>query len=324
MRSGPVLHQHKFDSRRGFICHGCSIAIYEDCSLEPAIPDYQLLAQTVVMDEVGGVSKPLAFHPTLGILAAVLDESTYIWRFAEDLDPSLSMESMSTCTDDHLIEVYDQPLNDMTFSSCGQYLYGDPVVEGLYCVVKDFDPITISLQSVLSTSLSDEADFEPEFYQISRASLLEVSHPALSSQVPSAQSSNTIAVASTSGQLQQTVVSYFGANNAVVLQAIDRQGTLHIADLLRLPKSGHIGSSYPTVLSPIGKSEIIQMILNKALQETYSFLDSPGLVLPLVLEWRRDTISTFTHKRFICSVDEKEDSGRKRRRCEVYNKRLHS
>jgi hypothetical protein len=41
----------------------------------------------------------------------------------------------------------------------------------------------------------------------------------------------------------------------------------------------------------------IRMVLNKAVQDKYNLEDCPGLVLPLVLERRKDIIHTLTKKR---------------------------
>ena len=305
IRSGAALHGHTFDSKGCFEYSGCSIAIYEDRSHNSATPKYHLFAQTDLFDEIGSVSKPLALHPSFSILATVLDEKTYAWRFTKQSSLRLLLEDVSVCASGKLVEIYDQPLNDITFSSCGRYLYGSRFVE-------NFDPITINLQPVFTTELSTEAA------QQSVVELLPISSlsPGSCGQVPSAQSPNNIVVASTSRQLQQTIVKHSNPESAVILQAVDRQGTLHTADLLRLPLSARIGSSYPTVLDPMGSSEMIHMVLNKAFQEKYSFSDCPGLVLPLVIQRRRDTVSTFVHKRSICNVDNDGDIGRKRRRFE--------
>jgi hypothetical protein len=53
------------------------------------------------------------------------------------------------------------------------------------------------------------------------------------------------------------------------------------------------------------------MVLNKAVQDKYNLEDCPGLVLPLVLERRKDTISTFTKKRGLNWEDDIETTKRR-------------
>jgi len=86
----------------------------------------------------------------------------------------------------------------------------------------------------------------------------------------------------------------------VLLSSFSQDGTQPVAELVHLPISGGIGISFPTLLNPFDDNKgMIRMVLNKAVQDNYNLEDCPGLVLPLVLERRKGTISTFTKKRHL-------------------------
>jgi hypothetical protein len=56
---------------------------------------------------------------------------------------------------------------------------------------------------------------------------------------------------------------------------------------------------------------MIWMVLNNAVQDKYNLEDCPSLVPPLVLERRKDTISTFTKKGCLDWEDDIEKTKRK-------------
>ena len=61
----------------------------------------------------------------------------------------------------------------------------------------------------------------------------------------------------------------------------------------------------PMLLNPRSSSEMVQVVLNQCAQASYTMGDHARLALPLALEQRKDTITTFTYKGLRGPADEK-------------------
>jgi hypothetical protein len=133
-------------------------------------------------------------------------------------------------------------------------------------------------------------------------------------EYPPTQSSNGLVITtSEDGGIQWSTIKQYNADNAVLLSSFSQDGTQRVAELVHLPISGGIGTSFPTLLNPFddNNKDTIRMVLNKAVQDKYNHKDCPGLVLPLVLERRKDTIPTFTKKRCLDWEDDIETTKRR-------------
>ena len=283
----------------------CSLAIFEDqASSNTDAPDYRLVAVQGPLATVGGVGKPVAFHPTDSVLAVVQDEKTYLWKFSNAGLPRISVHGICDSMAEKLIEVLDEPLDDMIFSTCGQYLLGN-------CLHCEDQPIIISVRNFTQE--------RPEVKPLQDLSLIHTSaggnsgpsHLAISHlQMPPVQSAGSVVLTLTqTGRIQQSTLKQYDADSAIILSSVSQDGTVRTAELLRLPLSSGAGSSYPTLLNTSdGDGATMRIVLNKAAQNTYNFEQSGGLVLPLILERRKETITTHTTKRELGW----EDGGEKR------------
>ena len=124
MRSGAVPGSEIRRDKESFY-YDCWLAIYEESSMGSDVPSYQLSAMQGPFEELGGVSKLLAFHPNNSILATVLDGKTYLWKFTGTTPPSISLTIDYQSTMSQMVEIYGHPLDNITFSPCGRYLWGN-------------------------------------------------------------------------------------------------------------------------------------------------------------------------------------------------------
>jgi len=111
IQSGPVfMADDEYHYLDGEFYH-CSVAILED--LHPGDTNllYQEIASTNLIDEIGGVTKPMAFHPSEPYLAIANTEAVYLWKFDED--------------DRHPRTLFWGRVDNLTFSSTGSFLAGE-------------------------------------------------------------------------------------------------------------------------------------------------------------------------------------------------------
>ena len=304
VRSGPVLHGEIL-SEDCVEYMDCSIAIFEDRSSGEDAPDYQLIATLGPLEELGGVSKPLAFHTSQPILAIIHCGSTYIWQFADEPALVLSSNESLRATVKNLLKIYDKPLDDITFSPCGRYLFGNHHSDCTAPIKIDLDAMRPQEHAKgLANSISSSA--------VSIRSQGANGY-AYSTKAPKAQSPNEVIITAANGLSHRSTVKQYHKQGAVVLESIDQDGTLQCAELLRIPRSvcsGGSGGSYTTLLNPFDDSKMIHMVLNKATQETYNFFNRRGLMLPLVVERNKDTIAVFTYQRQLCGTDGEDGQNR--------------
>jgi hypothetical protein len=287
----------------------CSLAIFKDhASSNTDAPDYRRVAVQGPLATIGGVGRPVAFHPTDGVLAVVQDEKTYLWRFSSTGLPRISVDGIYDSAAEKMIEILDEPLDDMIFSPCGQYLLGN-------CLYYEDQPIVISVRNFTQE--------HPEVKPLQDLSLIHTSaggnsgpsHLAISHlQMPPVQSAGSVVLTLTqTGRIQHSTLKQHDAESAIILSSVSQDGIVRTAELLRLPLSGSAGSSYPTLLNTSdGDGATIRIVLNKAARNTYNFEQSNGLVLPLILEREKKTIPTHTTKRELGWEDGEEKRAEKR------------
>jgi hypothetical protein len=70
-------------------------------------------------------------------------------------------------------------------------------------------------------------------------------------EYPPTQSSNGIVITtSENGGIQKSTIKQYNVDNTVLLSSFSQDGTQRVAELVHLPISGGIGTSFPTLLNP--------------------------------------------------------------------------
>ncbi|GAB1317800.1 NACHT domain-containing protein [Madurella fahalii] len=347
IRSGPISHVDTTDSIPGEYYH-CSVAVFKDigCGNGDAELLYEEIASTGLMDEVGGVTKPVAFHPSAPYLAIGNSEAVYLWKFdVKDEAPR---------------ELFSGRIDNLTFSPTGTMLSGD---KGSLPVLYEVDYEMLRWDRSPPGELSDNAsescqgdwtesgdydfmanfvDFDAEgLEQIPAEDTKHVPSPAPESHssiacttagrsniqgvldlvgvveagrdalAPAIQSSNDSLVFSSASGMHRSLLMTERSVGAIVLQATAADGTVKTADLLRVPKSVLEDGFHTTIINPTADSSSVRLVLNKAPEPTYVFGRSANIQFPIVIDRHKDSIPVVSTKRMV-GWEEQSRVGRKR------------
>lgn len=91
------------------------------------------------------------------------------------------------------------------------------------------------------------------------------------------------------GQLQISALSQDSDSRSVVLQTMRADGKMIEETITRLPQLATLEKSYSTLV-PAGCHKNLRLILNMAIQETYSVNEHSDYQLPVMLERTIDSI----------------------------------
>lgn len=91
------------------------------------------------------------------------------------------------------------------------------------------------------------------------------------------------------GQLQVSALSQDNENRSVMLQTMRADGKMIEETITRLPKSSSLEKSYSTLV-PTKNHHNLRLVLNMAVQDTYSPDPKPDFRLPAVLDRKRESI----------------------------------
>jgi hypothetical protein len=103
------------------------------------------------------------------------------------------------------------------------------------------------------------------------------------------QNSGMPAFSFAQGQLQISALTQDGDKGSVILRTMRADGTEIKETITRIPKSSTLEMSYSSLV-PTGDHSQLRLVLNKAIQDTYSIVESSDFKLPAVLERKKDSI----------------------------------
>jgi hypothetical protein len=109
------------------------------------------------------------------------------------------------------------------------------------------------------------------------------------------QVSGAIEFTTFQGQLQMSALTQDFKSGSIVLQTLRANGETQEERLARFPKSSTLEKSYSTLV-PSGSHENLRLVLDKALQETYSIKEVPDFQLPSVWDRERSSIPIMTYR----------------------------
>jgi len=189
----------------------------------------------------------------------------------------------------------------MSFSNCGNFLYG--VRLG---VPQNGEPVFLYLAQHFSNvplTLNGKAEDSRGDYSTS----LSVSASVGSSSQIMASSDQHWEIESTNksissipqftkfqGQLQISALSQDTDSRSVVLQTMRSDGKLIEEIITRLPQATTLEKSYSTLV-PAESHKNLRLVLNMALQDTYSASEESDFQLPAVLDRDKESIPRFEY-----------------------------
>jgi hypothetical protein len=193
--------------------------------------------------------------------------------------------------------VYGAPMDNMSFSFDGCYLFG----------TSNNAKVRVSLVKCVPALLAGRR----QLLLCSGENQNLVQHH----QPQAAQGTNNPTITQNiDGMSTISVLQQMEAEGAVVLRSLCENGTTKVETLTRLPECLRSTSS-PTILNPApGKdSKTVRLVLNKAPQNEYILADIEGNGLPAILERLKTTIPAVIGKRgrlWRNGRDEWEEHGR--------------
>ncbi|XDG02481.1 hypothetical protein ABKA04_002096 [Annulohypoxylon sp. FPYF3050] len=98
-------------------------------------------------------------------------------------------------------------------------------------------------------------------------------------------------------KMQPFAVAEDKKNGMILMEAALPDGTVKVADLLRLPKSVVEEKLYATVDSLSKRSSSMKIVLNKAVESTYAFNRQSNVNFPIVVEREKSSIDVWSTKR---------------------------
>lgn len=199
------------------------------------------------------------------------------------------------------VTVHKHPLSDVEFSSCGRYLHGTEleaslrgkrVILSIEQYLAKFDPSTTQSAHQITRNVCSTG----------RLATTRDEFELLASQgAPRSISSNKLVFTRSNGQGQVSILRQYHQDGAVVLRRLYEDGTVQEECLARLPLSGSLESSYASLLAPFdgdGATRAqIQLILNKATQDSYSCSKVPDIELPALYARNLESIPSWSGKR---------------------------
>lgn len=200
-----------------------------------------------------------------------------------------------------MIEIYCDLLDELCWSTCGNFLQGNDAKTG-QVVVLDLSqymppPAARPVQALKGTSHSTAP--APE---MSLAAILTprdqstedktdvIMHGAEASEVALVQNAGIpVFKASPSGLSLSSLQQNESTNSSVVLKNVSASGMVSKSNLMRLPKSSTLEKSYSTLVNT-GDDDKLRLVLNMAAQETYDVEEKPDFALPAVFDRKVSSI----------------------------------
>jgi hypothetical protein len=180
----------------------------------------------------------------------------------------------------------------MRFSDCGNFLHGVKIG-----TENEGEPVFLHLAPYLpqNPALTDKS----EIHQDSGAVTLSGSDDAvyisenksLAIESRRVQLSGVPQFTKSQGQLQISALSQDYDSGSILLQTMRADGKMIEETITRLPKSSTLEKSY-SALVPTNSDENLKLVLNMAVQETYSTVTFHDFQLPAVLERQKGSIPT--------------------------------
>ncbi|PVH88665.1 hypothetical protein DL98DRAFT_648024 [Cadophora sp. DSE1049] len=246
------------------------LEIYHNVSLNLA-PNYQLIARSGVRMNPKA-SHPLLFHPTRPVVVLCLMSITVIWRF--------------TLEDNSFITIYEYPLDHMKFSNCGDFLQGvrlgyprigEPVFLHL---ARRFTLVPLIMANDpkhhdSSTALTKTVSSQTNVMTSGDRNWSIASRGGAGPSIPE--------FSDFQGQLQVTALSQDNDAGAVMLQTMRADGKMIEETITRLPQSSTLEKSYSSLV-PASSHKNIRLVLNMAIQDTYSVNEAVDFQLPAVVD----------------------------------------
>ncbi|KAI0896148.1 hypothetical protein F4806DRAFT_52649 [Annulohypoxylon nitens] len=340
----------------------CSIVVFENMGTSTNTPSQLHYAEISHVSSntrhmsVGGVNKPLVFHPSEPYLAIASEHKVLLWKFDDTASEPTS--------------IFEGILDDMTFSMEGSTLSGNHVHHNKY--TKETTKVPTSIQIDFDTwdrhmntshvfrngqddgSSRHENSFDNKESHTAESASLKADLLAMqdntndisftqekltakpldnnvssaiclsnefhvqpkyvaNSNIPDRHSQTVLSL--TDGifdtperKMQPFAVAEDKKNGMILMEAALPDGTVKVADLLRLPKSIVEEKLYATVDSLSKRSSSMDIVLNKAVESTYAFNRQSNVNFPIVVEREKSSIDVWSTKRSLDCPDHENNA----------------
>ncbi|KAI0447554.1 hypothetical protein F4803DRAFT_498569 [Xylaria telfairii] len=235
-----------------------------------------------------------AFHPSQPALAIAGLGETNLWFFKQPV----RWVNMPV----------GAPLDNLSFSKCGNYLHG--IVCGrsrefrVICIRDYFEEPKGITSRGQNNDTQVAAVHQSEQLSLARRTKAEI-----------ILTPESIIFDNVAGRPQISMLQQLNDEGAVILQKSRDDGTIQSQCLTRLPKFSSLEKSYATLVSKLSTSESdpIQLVINKAMEDTYSSESKPDMSLPLLITRNAESIPRWTSKHKL-ALELPDNNGSQRRR----------
>ncbi|KAI0115793.1 hypothetical protein GGR51DRAFT_502137 [Nemania sp. FL0031] len=250
--------------------------ILEDRSGSWETPAFQVIAVKSLATWPHTETRIWAFHPTQPVIGITCLGETALWFFEH---PARWVRIPAGSS-----------LDNLAFSNCGHYLHG------------------IERTSRAFRQIPIRRYFEEEKTITSRGGGpgMEVVAVHQSEQLSLAQETkaetiltpDSITFDHFEGRSQLCALRHLNDAGLVTLKKFRDDGTIQVQHLTRLPRSSSLKQSYATLVSKLNGSESdpIQLVINKSMEDTYSYGTKPDINLPLLITRNAESIPRWTGK----------------------------
>jgi hypothetical protein len=194
---------------------------------------------------------------------------------------------MLTDEDPQFITIFSHPLDHMRFPNCGNFLHGVNIGPSIAR-----EPVFLHLTPLVS-SLSQEIESysgqDTETLAIPDSNLIRTPNGILTSRSNATQIVGVPEFSYSKGQLQISALTQSSTSGSVILQTMRADGKIVAETITKLPKSATLEKSY-AALVPTDEHKNIRLVLNMALQDSYSSIGRTDFQLPAILDRTKESI----------------------------------
>jgi hypothetical protein len=189
----------------------------------------------------------------------------------------------------------------MSFSDCGNFLHGTKIDAHREPVFVHVTPIISILPEIIAAPERDDSSYAVSTNTNPNLAGREQSVTAsLNQQKTGSYTSGVPKFSASQGKLQLSALTQNHGTGSVILQTVSSAGRITQEMLTRLPTSSTLEKSYSNLV-PTNEHKNLRLVLNMAVQDSYSLYKKPDFCLPAIIDRANESIpvQTYTPKQRI-------------------------
>ncbi|KAL8391894.1 hypothetical protein RB595_002190 [Gaeumannomyces hyphopodioides] len=261
--------------------------LQDKCGSSSASPKYAVIAKT--RTKVRSIdASVLSFHPFDPVLAVACLSISSLWFFSEK-EPRWST-------------VANVPLDGISFSHCGRYVYGNGSSNLCFIDVGDKLRHATEQQSITAPPRPDmDGKTQAATAYDQGGASLQLQQPQQPPGQPATIASNVIVFNRSDASQKMTMLQTCHDKGAVVLRKLDGNGMVQDECITKLPRASGLDMARATMVNArdVAEAGQVALVLDKAAQDEYSLGQAADrcVRLPVLATRTADTVPVLRYKR---------------------------